>query len=395
MIIFLFLYTVILLILFWWNYQKHDHHDTKRTWATKDSRRESKHGPERTRSREERISHNREHEAALDSNSNTSASFTTAVCRASSSDRALESSTSTPLGSSFDSYLRRLSTSSNSISSSSSCFLPGPDYSVGHLISAGMLEVLGVLGRGSQGALYKVTNGSATYAAKLSHLRSISLDLITEFDVLFGLDHPNVVTVHQKIPRGFLMECLHQNLASFIDSSHGVHDPFDWDRLAFGILQGVSYIHDNGIAHLDIKPGNILLTSGGVPKLADFGFALRFLRDDGSVRTIDTNRGTPQYAAPEIFRPDPIRNISKCDCWSTGVTLFVLMAGKVLFDGDTPAEIYRNVVNGHYGYPSHLKNITPRDKNYFGYMELVKGLCTVDPGSRLSALQALMHECFL
>ena len=51
-----------------------------------------------------------------------------------------------------------------------------------------MLEVLSVLGRGSQGAIYKVTNGSATYAAKLAHLRSISLDLITEFDILFSLD---------------------------------------------------------------------------------------------------------------------------------------------------------------------------------------------------------------
>ncbi|MEW8547402.1 MAG: protein kinase, partial [Candidatus Thiodiazotropha sp.] len=77
---------------------------------------------------------------------------------------------------------------------------------------------------------------------------------------------------------------------------------------------------------MDIKPVNILLTSGGVPKLADFGLALRFLRDDGSIRTIDTHRGTPQYAAPEIFRPTPIRNITKCDCWSTGVTLFVLLA---------------------------------------------------------------------
>ena len=370
MIIFSFLYTVIVLILIWWNYQKHDHHDTKRTWATKDSRRESEHGPERT-SREELETHNGEHEASVDSGSVTSSSFTTAVCTASSSDRLLHSSGSSPLDSSFsssrlgDSYLRRLSTSITSTSSSSSCLLPGPSYSIGHFISAGMLEVLGVLGRGSQGAIYKVTNGSATYAAKLSHLRSISLDLIIEFDVLFGLDHPNVVTVHQKIPRGFLMECLHQNLASFTDSSHGVHDPFNRDRLAFGILQGVSYIHDCGIAHLDIKPGNILLTSGGVPKLADFGFALRFLRDDGSVRTIDTNRGTPQYAAPEMFRPDPIRNISKCDCWSTGVTLFFLMAGKVLFDGDTAAEIYRNMVNGNWLSQSFEKYYSARQEQFW------------------------------
>ena len=48
----------------------------------------------------------------------------------------------------------------------------------------------------------------------------------------------------------------------------------------------------------------------------------------------------------------------------------VLMTCKVLFDGDTPAAIYRNMVNGHYGYPNHLKNITPRGKNYLGYMEM-------------------------
>ncbi|MEW8547401.1 MAG: hypothetical protein AB2693_28165 [Candidatus Thiodiazotropha sp.] len=159
---------------------------------------------------------------SLDNSSFASTSFTTAVCAASSSERS--SSGSSTLGFSPESsrlgaaYLRWLIASSSSSSSSGSSILaPGPTYSAGHFISAGKLEVLSVLGRGSQAALYKVTNGSATYAAKLSHLRGTSLDLISEFDILFRLNHPNVITVYQKIPRGFLMECLHQNLGTFID----------------------------------------------------------------------------------------------------------------------------------------------------------------------------------
>ena len=284
---------------------------------------------------------------------------------------------------------------SSSTSSAASLTLPlGPDYAEGMSISTGnySLAVMGVLGRGTQATLYKVSDGSNSYAAKLCHAHTISLDILHEFEILAGLNHPNVVAVRQQIPRGFLMECLFQDLVTLIESTRYLAPPVR-NHISVGILKGVNHIHMFGVAHLDIKPENILMTSSGEPKLADFGLSVKYLREDGSWRHLESFRGTPQYVAPEMFSNKPILDLSKSDCWSVGVTLYAMMSGQPLFDGTTEEEIHFNQMNGNYSYPPHLSNITPADTDYYSFMEMVKDLCRLDPGLRLTARQALCHGC--
>ena len=260
------------------------------------------------------------------------------------------------------------------------------------------LQVLDKLGSGTQATVYKVSDGRATFAVKISPSDDFSPELLSEFNILSSLNHKNVVAVYGKIPRGFLLDCLSNDLKTFIYNSGHVQ-PKVRDRLAIGILEGVDYIHTKGIAHLDIKPDNILLTVYGVPKLCDFGLAVRYSNADGSMFDIGRFYGTAHYASPEMYKKgwfasEDVIDLPKTDCWSVGVTLFSIMTGQPLFIGANEMEIFQNQRGNNYNYPPVFANISPVDIDYYSFMEMIKGLCKNDADARLSSREALSYECF-
>ncbi|KAF5749376.1 Receptor serine/threonine kinase [Tripterygium wilfordii] len=103
---------------------------------------------------------------------------------------------------------------------------------------------------------------------------------------------------------------------------------FEWGKLyevAIGAAKGLEYLHHYShkkIIHYDIKPGNVLLDSEYSPKLADFGLAKLCNRDSTHV-TLSGGRGTPGYAAPELWMPFPVTY--KCDVYSFGIMLFEII----------------------------------------------------------------------
>ena len=260
------------------------------------------------------------------------------------------------------------------------------------------LKVLDKLGSGTQATVYKVSDGRATYAAKISPSDDFSPELLSEFNILKSLNHKNVVAVYGKIPRGFILDCLCNDLKTFIINS-GLILPKVRDKLAIGILDGFDYIHTKGIAHLDIKPDNILLTAYGLPKLCDFGLAVRYSNADGSMFDIGRFHGTAHYASPEMYKKgwfasEDVIDLPKTDCWSVGVTLFSIMTGQPLFIGANEMEIFQNQRGNNYNYPPMFADICPVDIDYFSFMEMIKGLCKNDADARLSTREALNHECF-
>ncbi|XP_042521226.1 rust resistance kinase Lr10-like [Macadamia integrifolia] len=102
----------------------------------------------------------------------------------------------------------------------------------------------------------------------------------------------------------------------------------EWEKLyeiAIGTAKGIAYLHEEcqqRIIHYDIKPGNVLLDSKLCPKVADFGLAKLCNRDSTHV-TMSNYRGTPGYAAPEIYMPFPVTH--KCDVYSFGMLLFEIV----------------------------------------------------------------------
>lgn len=97
--------------------------------------------------------------------------------------------------------------------------------------------------------------------------------------------------------------------------------------LFLGVCEAVSYAHRNGIVHCDLKPGNILVTSRGIPKLLDFGIAKILDVGQAGVSCSGAPRMmTPQYASPEQARGEIITTAS--DIYSLGVVLHELIAGR-------------------------------------------------------------------
>lgn len=122
-------------------------------------------------------------------------------------------------------------------------------------------------------------------------------------------------------------------------------------RILRQIVEGVHFLHKINIAHLDIKPQNLLLTKpfpDGDVKICDFGIS-RILTKGVEIREIV---GTPDYVAPEILQFEPISLAT--DMWSIGVLTYVLLTGYSPFAGDNKQETYCNITNGPVDFPPNL-----------------------------------------
>ena len=147
------------------------------------------------------------------------------------------------------------------------------------------------------------------------------------------------------------------------------------------VLGAINYCHDKKIAHRDLKPENVLLAT---PKeldlrLIDFGTSQLF--EQG--KTMSQTFGTPYYIAPEVLKG---KYTEKCDIWSLGVILYILLCGKPPFNARTDEEIYNKVRIGKFAYSD------PSWKSRSDHVkDLINKMLTYDPEKRISASDCLQH----
>jgi len=154
-------------------------------------------------------------------------------------------------------------------------------------------------------------------------------------------------------------------------------------RLMRQILEGLHQLHDNNIAHLDIKPQNLLLT-GPFPtcdvKLCDFGIS-RHVSGGGELREI---MGTADYMAPEILNYEPLSLAT--DMWSIGVLTYALLTGYTPFTGSTLQETYCNITSEEVDFPEDLfHDITATARDF------ITGLLVKNPSGRRTVHSCLEH----
>ena len=101
------------------------------------------------------------------------------------------------------------------------------------------------------------------------------------------------------------------------------------------LTSALEYLHARTLCHRDIKPENIMLDDNRQIKLVDFGFSAKFPSGSmapGGSKTLTDSCGSPTYAAPEIVKGAPYRG-PEVDVWSAGVVLYVMLCGRLPFEG--------------------------------------------------------------
>lgn len=236
-------------------------------------------------------------------------------------------------------------------------------------------------------ALHKSTN---TYRAikivhKVALTKSEQSDIRNEINVLKRLRHPNIVKVFEFFENDdylyIVMELL--NDGELFDKIHRAKR-FSEKKAAeymYQILAGVHYLHKHQIVHRDLKPENILFDDETL-KIVDFGTSKIY----DSNKDMKKFKGTSFYIAPEVLRG---KYTDKCDVWSCGVILYILLTGRPPFNGSTDKQIFDKVMEGYFSLSGpEFKNVSQEAK------KLIRQLLTYDYEERISIEEALNNIWF-
>ena len=159
-----------------------------------------------------------------------------------------------------------------------------------------------------------------------------------EARILSRLRHDNIVAVHDTVDAYGTMFIVMEFVRGFTArewlAGKDKPNPEQVRAVAAAVSAALQHAHREGIIHRDVKPDNIMIRDDGWVKLMDFGIAQQLDSADGK-----TGGFTPQYAAPEILRDEPVAGAA--DFYGLGVTLYELLAGRPPFIGVTSDEWVR------------------------------------------------------
>jgi WD40 repeat protein/predicted Ser/Thr protein kinase len=232
-------------------------------------------------------------------------------------------------------------------------------------------EILGELGRGGMGVVYK--------AKQISLNRVVALKMILsgahageqqrrrfrgEAEAAAQLQHLNIVQVyevgeHERCPFIALEHVDGRSLNDILNESRSL-PPFQAAALVEQLARAVHYAHQRGIVHRDLKPSNILLTKDVTPKITDFGLAKRLDDVTNHTRTGDI-LGTPSYMAPEQAAGDTRAIGPGTDIFSLGAILYEMLTGRPPFEGSSAFDTIYLVMTSEPDRPSHLNTRVPKD----------------------------------
>ena len=261
-------------------------------------------------------------------------------------------------------------------------------------------KVISRLGDGSYGTVYLAmnlftrTNVAMKKINKVKENEIDEMEIKNEIDILKKLDHPNIV----KILEFYSTEKAYYIITDYCSCGelyNQIKHQYTENQLAvlfYQLFSGLCYLHANNIVHRDLKLENILISEIERDKETNKNLFWIKIIDFGTAKIFEKNKsekavvGSSYYIAPEVLQK---HYNEKCDTWSAGVILYMLIVGRAPFDGKDDDEIIENISKGEFN-SKHRKLVSASNE----VQDLVKKLLEVDPVRRLSAAQALKHPWF-
>ena len=220
----------------------------------------------------------------------------------------------------------------------------------------GDYEILEELGRGGMGVVYKAHHRQLRRDVALKMIlagRHAGPDQLERFLIearsVAQLQHPNIVQIfdigeHDGLPYFSLEFVDGQSLSQHLNKQPLAVD--EAGRTLELLARAMQYAHDHGVLHRDLKPGNVLLTKEGVPKISDFGLAKKVDDDESASTRTGTVMGTPSYMSPEQALGLTHDVGPAADQYSLGALLYEMLTGRPPFVSpkavDTIMQVIRN-----------------------------------------------------
>ena len=270
-----------------------------------------------------------------------------------------------------------------------------------------LYEKVLIAGEGSFGQVLKVRHTKTGEYRAMKIIKKSAIDIgitkdaiLDEINILKSLDHPNIIKVHEffQDQRNFYLiseYCESGDLFTKLNSKNLTNGYFN-EKITCNImrqlLSALSFLNSKGIIHGDLKLENMLIynedynkTSGGLNleiKLIDFGCSKIFTKERNHNELI----GTAYYMAPEVVKGD---YNEKCDLWSCGVIMYILLSGNAPFPGKSETEILNKISIGEFSFKHKIFNNVSAEAK-----DLITQLLTYDPLKRIDARKALRHKFF-
>jgi len=277
-------------------------------------------------------------------------------------------------------------------------FLSMPDVPMTTLAKAGRYEIVGELGRGAMGVVYKATDPviGRTVAVKTIKLSAEGTGLTrpellarfqTEARAAGLLTHPNIVVVFDAGEEDglyyIIMELVEgRSLQALLDDGHSFPLPRVL-RIMEQACSALQFAHERNVVHRDIKPANLMLTGDDTVKVTDFGTAkiLQF----GTVQQTAHVMGTPSYMSPEQVKGRAVDGRS--DIFSLGVMLYEMVAGEKPFPGQNITTVIYKIVNEE---PVPPKQVNPTV--HPGISAVVMRALAKDPDTRYQSCREMLED---
>jgi serine/threonine-protein kinase len=258
-------------------------------------------------------------------------------------------------------------------------------------------KILGKLGAGAMATVYKAKQLSLDRAVAIKVLPrkfTSSPQFIERFyaegRAAALLNHPNIVQAYDVGKAGDY----HYFVMEFVDGST-VYDEIAKSRryaekdaidVILQVAEALEHAHGRGLVHRDVKPKNIMITKGGVAKLADMGLARAISDKEAAEAEAGKAFGTPYYIAPEQIRGE-VNLTPAADVYSLGATLYHMLTGAVPFDGKNPSAVMHKHLKAELVAPDHVN-----PKLSAGISEIVEMMMAKDPRSRYQRCADLMVD---